>query len=182
MLSRTATLTVPRLWQAKAGFTLSLSFLEQDTPRQSILPPRPAEAIRNSSECAREMSKTGIVRIASSVIAAYVVNAILVFATNQMLSPMAADAKRHFQFLVIDVVSQCLYTIVAGYLCTAIAGQLRRFAIASLIALGLTVGTFSLVTSWNREPHWYGISLLLVYAPCVWVGCWLRSLRKPLTL
>lgn len=128
------------------------------------------------------MSKTGMVRIASSVTVAYVVNAILVFATNQMLSPMAADAKRHFQFLVIDVVSQCLYTIIAGYLCSAIAGQLRRFAIASLIGLGLTVGTFSLVTAWNREPHWYAISLLLVYAPCVWVGCWLRSLRKPLTL
>lgn len=116
------------------------------------------------------MSKTRIIRIASAVIAAYVVNAILVVVTNQLLSSMAADAKRHFQFLVIDLLSQCFYTIVAGYLCAAIAGPLRHRAIASLIGLGLTVGTFSLVTSWNREPHWYSISLLLVYAPCVWVG------------
>jgi hypothetical protein len=104
----------------------------------------------------------------SAVITAYVVNAILVVATNQLLSPMAENAKSHFRFLMIDVVSQCLYTIVSGYLCAAIAGQQQRSAIASLIGLGLTVGTFSLVTSWNREPHLYGISLFLVYAPCVW--------------
>ena len=113
------------------------------------------------------MSKTRTIRIASAVITAYVVNAILVLATNQLLSPMATDAKRHFQFLVIDVLSQCPYTIVAGYLCTAIVGQLRRLAIAGLITLGLTVGTFSLISSWNSEPHWYGVSLLFVYAPCV---------------
>ena len=112
----------------------------------------------------------GIGRLVSAVTAAYVVNAILVAATNQILSPIAADSKRRLDFLVIDLISQCVYTIVAGYLCAAIAGPLRHGAITSLIGLGLTVGTFSLVTSWNREPHWYSISLLLVYAPCAWVG------------
>lgn len=125
------------------------------------------------------MPNTRILRMASAVIAAYVVNAILVVATNQLLLPMADKAKLHFRFLMIDVVSQCLYTIVARYLCTAIAGQQQRPAIASLIGLGLTVGTFSLVTSWNREPHWYGISLFLVYAPCVWVGYRIRSRGIP---
>jgi len=63
------------------------------------------------------MPNTRILRMASAVIAAYVVNAILVVATNQLLLPMADKAKLHFRFLMIDVVSQCLYTIVAGYIC-----------------------------------------------------------------
>ena len=126
------------------------------------------------------MSKTGIGRMAVAVIGAYVANAILVVATNQILSPMAADAKRQPDFLVIDLISQCVYTIVAGYLCAVMAGALQRPAMASLISLGLAVGTFSLITSWNTEPHWYGICLLLVYAPCVWLGGQLRWRLHPI--
>jgi hypothetical protein len=126
------------------------------------------------------MAKTGIGRLVSAVTAAYVVNAILVVATNQILSPMAADSKRQLDFLVIDLISQCVYTIVAGYLFAVMAGAIQRRAMASLISLGLTVGTFSLITSWNTEPPWYGISLLLVYAPCVWLGCWLRGRLHPI--
>src|SRR5215831_5801828 len=120
------------------------------------------------------MSKTRIGRVASAVIVAYAVNAILVVATNQLLSPMAADEKRHHHFLVTDFFSQCLYTVAAGYVGAVIAGPLQRRAMASLISLGLAVGTFSLVTSWNVEPHWYSISLLLD-APCIWLGCKLRA-------
>lgn len=126
------------------------------------------------------MAKTGIGRLVSAVTAAYVVNAILVMATNQLLSSMAADAKRQLDFLVIDVISQCLYAIVAGYLSAVMAGLLHWPAMASLIGLGLAVGTFSLVTSWNTEPHWYGKCLLLVYAPCVWLGCQLRWRLHPI--
>jgi len=60
------------------------------------------------------MSKTRIGRVASAVIVAYAVNAILVVATNQLLSPMAVDEKRHHHFLVMDFFSQCLSTVAAG--------------------------------------------------------------------
>lgn len=126
------------------------------------------------------MAKTGIGRLVSAVTVAYVVNAILVMATNQVLSSLAADAKRQLDFFVIDAISQFLYTIVAGYLSAVMAGPLQRPAMASLIGLGLAVGTFSLVTSWNTEPHWYGKCLLLVYAPCVWMGFQLRWRLHPI--
>lgn len=93
------------------------------------------------------MAKTRIGRLVSAVTAAYVVNAILVIATNQLLSSIAADAKRQLDFLVIDLMSQCFHTIVAGYLCAVMAGPLRRPATASLISSGLAVGIFSLATS-----------------------------------
>ena len=69
------------------------------------------------------MLKTRIGSIALAATAAYGVNAILVAVTDQLLSPMAADGNWHFHFLVIDLVSQCLYTVAAGYLCAAIAGH-----------------------------------------------------------
>ncbi len=41
---------------------------------------------------------------------------------------------------------------------------------AGLLGLGVTVGTVSLIAFWKTEPHWYGIALLAVYPPCVWIG------------
>jgi hypothetical protein len=51
-----------------------------------------------------------------------------------------------------------------------ITRRARGIAATTLMALGLMIGTTSLVTSWNTEPRWYGIALLAVYAPGVWIG------------
>jgi hypothetical protein len=118
------------------------------------------------------MSRTGVGRTVVAVIASYLTNAILVVATEQFLSsraPSGATAPP-LNYFVVDLISQCLYTVVAGYLCCVIARPSQRVAMAGLIGLGLTVGPVSLVTSWKSDPHWYGISLLAVYAPCVWIG------------
>lgn len=120
----------------------------------------------------RSMSKTRIGRIIAAVISGYVTNGILVVATEQLLSLLtgAAGQVKPAYYLVIDLVSQCLYTVGAGYLCCVIARPLSRIALVGLIGLGLSVGSVSLVTSWKGEPHWYGIGLLAVYAPCGWIG------------
>jgi hypothetical protein len=116
-------------------------------------------------------------RTVVAVIASYVTNAILVVATEQLLSshaPSGATAPQ-LNYFVVNLISQCLYTVVAGYLCCVIARPSQRVALAGLIGLGLSVGTVSLVTPWKSEPHWYGIALLAVYAPCVWIGWSLRG-------
>jgi len=74
------------------------------------------------------------------------------------------------KYFVVDLVTQVIATIIGGMLCCLIAQHAKRIAAPSLMALGLMIGTTSLVTSWNAEPHWYKIALLAVYAPCVWIG------------
>ncbi len=83
-------------------------------------------------------------------------------------------------YFVTDLISQCVYTIVGGFLCCAVAGPAQRAALAGLMGLGVLVGTVSLVASWKTEPHWYGVALLAVYPPCVWIGwmLWLRVRKK----
>jgi hypothetical protein len=123
------------------------------------------------------MSRASVGRTILAVTAAYVTNAILVAATEQLLSSPAAggDATPRPYYFVVDLISQCLYTVVAGYLCCVIAQPSHQVAMAGLIGLGLSVGTVFLVVSWKSEPHWYGIALLVVYAPCVWIGWMLRA-------
>jgi hypothetical protein len=121
------------------------------------------------------MSRGTIGRIILAVLAGYITNGILVVATEQVLSSRATPTLHYF---VVDLISQCLYTIAGGYLCCVIAGLVHRAAMAGLIGLGVLVGTVSLVTSWTTEPHWYGVALLAVYPPCVWIGWSLGSAVK----
>jgi hypothetical protein len=102
---------------------------------------------------------------------------VLIVVTEQFLSSLAprGDATPSLYSFVVDLISQCLIQVAAGYLCCVIARPSNNFALIGLIGLGLSVGTVSLVASWKSEPHWYGVGLLLVYAPCVWIGWALRS-------
>jgi hypothetical protein len=123
------------------------------------------------------MSRGHIGRIVLAVVAGYIADAILVLATEQLLSLLVpgADVAPPLYYFVIDLISQCLYTVIGGYLCCVIARSSHRAALAGLIGLAMLVGTISLVTSWKNEPHWYAIALFVVYPPCAWIGWTLRA-------
>lgn len=116
-----------------------------------------------------------------AVLAGYITDAALVIATELALRVPGRHAAQPLRYYVIDLITQCLYTVIGGYIACAIAGPVHRAAMISLICLGLLVGTASLTAAWHMEPHWYGIALLAVYAPCVWIGCSLRLRTKRLS-
>jgi hypothetical protein len=72
----------------------------------------------------------GIRRITLAVAAGYLTNGVLVAATELSLGAAGIGAPPYF---VVDLISQCLFTIVAGYLCCLIAGPTRRAAMAGLM-------------------------------------------------
>jgi len=105
-----------------------------------------------------------------AVVVSYTANAILVAATEQLLTLHAPPGGAPpLVYFVVDLITQCLYTVAAGYLCRLIARS-RRVAMVGLIGLGIPIGTLSLFNSWNAEPHWYVIALFVAYPPCVWIG------------
>jgi hypothetical protein len=111
------------------------------------------------------------------VIAGYVTNAVLVGITEATYA-RSLDGRKYF---VVDLITQIFATIIGGYLCCLIAQSGRGIAAISLTILGLIIGLTSLMMTWNTEPHWYGIALLSVYAPCVWTGYALmpRETKEP---
>lgn len=127
------------------------------------------------------MSIKNIGRVVLAVLTGYITDVALVVATELMLRIPGRHVAQPLRYYVIDLIMQCLYTVIGGYITCAIAGPLHRAAMITLICLGLVVGSASLTASWNTEPHWYGISLLAVYAPCVWLGCRLRLRTKRLS-
>jgi peptidoglycan/LPS O-acetylase OafA/YrhL len=108
-----------------------------------------------------------MLRTILAVLVGYGTNAALVAATEEFLPKFM----RGTSYFVTDLITQCLYEVVAGYVCCLVSKRSnRRLAVFVLIGLGLLIGTISVVASWNAEPHWYQIGLLVVWAPCVWIG------------
>jgi hypothetical protein len=113
-----------------------------------------------------ELSKVGAARIVLGVIVGYLTNAALVGVTEAGYVRWM-DARQYF---IVDLVTQVVATIIGGYLCCLIARSAKRMAATGLMILGLLIGAASPFISWKAEPHWYGVALLDVYAPCVWTG------------
>ena len=117
-------------------------------------------------------------RVIVAVIAGYVTNAVVITATEQMLSKLV-PARGYF---AADVFTQCVIQIGCGYLCSWIADPRQLIATVVLIIVGLVIGSVSVLATWRSEPHWYAVVLLCVYAPCVWVGHLLERRRRINTL
>jgi len=124
------------------------------------------------------MSSRNAGRTGLAVIVAYLLNIILIVAADivflKLMPPVDSVPRR--SYLLADLIGQSVIQTLAGYVCCWIArGQTG--ALAFLAAVGLVIGGFSLFHSWQNEPHWYGIALLAVYFPCLWLGWNLRSRR-----
>lgn len=102
-----------------------------------------------------------------AVLAAYALNAALVLLVEASL----ARVSRGNSYYAADLALQCLIELAAGFVCCIVARRGKEQLVAGwVVGLGLIVGTFSLVLSWNSEPHWYATALLGVWAPCIWAG------------
>lgn len=122
------------------------------------------------------MSSRNAGRIVFAVIVAYLLNIVLIVATDivflKLMPPVHSLPRR--SYLLADLIGQCGIQMVAGYVCYWIADG-KPSALAFLATIGIVIGGFSLFHSWHNEPHWYGIALLAVYFPCLWLGWRLRS-------
>lgn len=118
------------------------------------------------------MTRRRTVRIVAAIVAGYLLNALLVAATELFLTRLIHGRA----YFVTDLITQCVYEVAAGYLCCLIAGPSDgRAATIWLILLGLGIGGFSLAASWNSEPRWYGLALLCIWPPFIWLGYFLAS-------
>ena len=108
-----------------------------------------------------------IPRTVLAVLGGYSANAVFVGVTEQLLSKLGSKSA----YFWADLASQCVYGVISACLCCLIAGQGVRLAASIVLnGLGLMVGAISVIASWKVAPHWYSLSLLSIWTPCVWVG------------
>ncbi|HEX4229650.1 MAG TPA: hypothetical protein VHZ07_13345 [Bryobacteraceae bacterium] len=121
-------------------------------------------------------------RTIAAVIFGYMTTGLLVILTDQIISGSIPGfhsmKKPPNYYFAISLATNTLYSIMGGYLCSAVARDQWRMAVVGLIILGETLGSVAQRSLWNSVPHWFGIGLLALYVPAVWFGGYLRSVRS----
>ncbi|HMF75145.1 MAG TPA: hypothetical protein VK604_05735 [Bryobacteraceae bacterium] len=125
-------------------------------------------------------------RVIAAVVTGYCSIGVLVWATDQAFAAAIPGFKSMTMppvyYFVLSLISDSLYSAIGGYLCCAIARTRCRTASLALIVAGELIGIAAQVALWNTVPHWFGISLLVLYPPSVWFGSRLRAHGKTLPL
>ena len=109
-----------------------------------------------------------------AVAAGYLTIGILIIITDRLGFTPPSSLK----YFLVTLVTDCLYTVLGGFLCATIAGEQARGASLSLILFGELLGVVSLVRYWGAQPHWFAIALLLIYPAAIWSGYKLSPARR----
>jgi hypothetical protein len=83
------------------------------------------------------------------------------------------------KYLAAVLFYDSIYTVIGGYVCARIAQAGARGATIGLIAFGEIMGVISAVVSWRIQPHWFAITLLILYPPLIWLAYALSPVRRP---
>jgi len=118
-------------------------------------------------------------RIAGAILAGYALIGVLVVLTDQIfartISGFATMATPPLYYFAVVTVTDALYSIAGGYLCAMLARDAARQATLGLMIFGEIMGVISAAASWNAQPHWFALLLLVLYPLGVWIGSKLRS-------
>jgi hypothetical protein len=95
-----------------------------------------------------------------AVLGGYVLIGLLVVLTDRFVAPP----------LAVTLLTDTVYTVIGGFVCAAIARTQTRGPMLGLIVFGEVMGIASAIAGWSTQPHWFAISLLIVYPPAVWIG------------
>jgi hypothetical protein len=118
-------------------------------------------------------------RIIAAALVGYVAIGVLVVTTDKVIEAIipgfATLEVRPLLYFIVSLATDFVYSVLGGYLCCVIARDRCRNATLVLLIGGELIGIASQLALWHTVPHWFGIVLLLLYPPAVWIGSSLRS-------
>jgi hypothetical protein len=118
--------------------------------------------------------KFSIGRSVGAVLLGYVVIGILVVLTDQLWSMSVRGFSSLPQpptyYFATTLFTDFLYSAVGGWVSVRIPRQRQMRHAVGLIIFGELIGIATQVGLWNTVPHWYGLTLLILYPAGVWLG------------
>jgi hypothetical protein len=120
-----------------------------------------------------------MLRSIGAVLAGYISIAILVVSTDFVIAGFKPGEYRPGQmppaiYFVISLFTAPLYSVVGGYVCAWLARVCQNRHVLALIVFGEAMGVASAIAFRGQQPVWYGLALLVLYPPAVWLGGRLR--------
>lgn len=118
--------------------------------------------------------RPSIWRSVGAVLAGYVVIGVLVVLTDQAWSMSVRGFSSLPQppayYFAISLLTDFLYSAVGGWVSVRVAQRRQLQHAVGLIVFGELIGIATQFFLWSTVPHWYGLSLLILYPAGVWLG------------
>jgi hypothetical protein len=117
-----------------------------------------------------------MVKSAGVVLGSYVLSVVLVLATDPLLSRLFPGnfVRGRIPSNAPLIASTGLFIVISvlcAWVCARFAPDRRARHVLSLFILGELFGGAATIANWNKGwPHWYGISWLLAWPVCCWIG------------
>ena len=122
------------------------------------------------------MQLTTVLRSIGSVIAGFLVVALLSIATDALLEslrifPMQTNPRAFMTWmLAIALFYRSIYTMVGGYVTARFAPLGASRHIIVLMVLGGIAGVLGAINGWGLGNHWYPIALAVTGPMFIWIG------------
>lgn len=126
-----------------------------------------------------------MVRSIFAVLLGWAAVGVLVVATDTAMMKMYPDQYVHGQlppdYLVwVSLLTSTLWSVLGGYVTARLAPRKVWHHILGLAIWGELMGVASAIATWGQVQTWYQIGLLVLWAPAVALGGWLRAgSRRP---
>jgi len=113
-------------------------------------------------------------RISAAVVAGYLFIGVLVVVTDQIFGMVVPGFKLMTMppvyYFAITLVTDFVYSVAGGYLCAWIARERAWTATLALMIIGTLIGIASQIALWKSVPHWFGVTLVVLFPVAVWLG------------
>ena len=124
-----------------------------------------------------------MLRRIGAVLAGYAAIAALVMLTDFVVAAIRPGEYISGQvppayYFVVSSFTAPLYALAGGYLCASIGRLKPWWNVTALVVFGEVMGVAATVMFWARQPWWYGLYLLAIYPPAVWLGGYVRLRRS----
>jgi|KBSMisStaDraftv2_1062788.scaffolds.fasta_scaffold1442552_2 hypothetical protein len=106
------------------------------------------------------------------VVVLSIVTDILLEKTGVMKMPFDYNAS---WFIILVIIYRNIYGVVGSYITAALAPAkpMRHAMIGGFIGFSLSI--IGAIIMWDKPPHWYAISLIILALPSAWLGGKLRT-------
>jgi hypothetical protein len=81
-------------------------------------------------------------------------------------------------YFVVSLFTAPLYSVIGGYIAAWLGRAQAQKCVIGLVIFGELMGIVSTVMFWGKQPLWYGLALLVLFPPAVWLGGRLRSQKR----
>jgi hypothetical protein len=112
------------------------------------------------------MLRANIGRLVLAVLCGYVLGGAIVAIVERLFLRQMSSVET----LATDLAVVAVAAVVSGVVGCQMAPPPRWVAAACMSVLWLIFRTITVKTMWKTIPHWYGITLLAIYPPFVFLG------------